>query len=27
HNVNEAEEDDLYRWVESFLPNQPVKNK
>lgn len=27
HNVNEAEEDDLYRWFESFLPNQPVKNK
>lgn len=27
HNVNEAEEDDLYSWFESFLPNQnqPVK--
>ncbi|MBC1242638.1 alpha/beta hydrolase [Listeria welshimeri] len=25
HNINEAEEDDLYDWFESFLPNQPVK--
>lgn len=27
HNINEAEEDDLYDWFESFLPNQSVKNK
>lgn len=27
HNINEAEQDDLNDWFESFLPNQPVKNK
>ncbi|CAM4187002.1 alpha/beta hydrolase [Listeria ivanovii subsp. ivanovii] len=27
HNINEAEEDDLNNWFESFLPNQSAKSK